>query len=181
MILPVVKIPAKNLFTPSKKVVKFDQKLHRLVRDMKNTLIAAHDPEGVGLAAVQVGINIRLFIIRPKKREKIKIFINPEILKIESGTKSKTENKQKVETKTTLEGCLSVDKIWSEISRPQKIHLKYQTIDEAMHEEWFEGFEAVIVQHEVDHLDGILFTRRALEQNTTLFEEKRGKLHKIEL
>lgn len=178
MILPVVKVPAKVLTTPVKKVTKFDAKLVKLIRDMGDTLIAAKDPEGVGLAATQVGVNLSLFITRPDKRSKIRAYINPEILQFE---KSAIENQKKDDDRTTLEGCLSIDRIWAPIERPQRVLMRYQTIDEKTHEEWFEGFKAVIMQHEVDHLNGILFTSRALEQNATVYEEEGGELHEIKL
>ena len=73
-------------------------------------------------------------------------------------------------------------KIWGEVKRAKKVLLEYQTDDESLEKKqaWFSGFEAVIIQHEVDHLEGILFTQRALAQNQPLYEEKEGKLVRIE-
>src|SRR3989339_1144970 len=72
MILPVVKIPNKILLQKAKKVVKFDSKFLKLIKNMSDTLIASKNPEGVGLAAPQVGISIRLFVTRPTKRSKVR-------------------------------------------------------------------------------------------------------------
>lgn len=176
MIRPVVKAPNKVLSSRARRVTRFDARLAQLLGDMKETLLAARDPEGVGLAAPQIGVSQQIFIMRPKKTSPITICVNPEILALEAGTPADSDSQ-----KTTLEGCLSVDRIWSPIVRPQRVHLKYLDENGAKNERWFEGFEAVIVQHEVDHLHGILFTARAMEQEAALYEEKKGKLHEIEL
>ncbi len=175
MILPIVKVPAKVLTTPVKKIDKISAKIKKLVKDMEETLAAQTDPEGVGLAATQVGHGISLFIIRPDESKPSRAFINPHIIRIEDIAGTPTRNKKK----TTLEGCLSVDRVWSPIMRPQKVLLAYQTLDGIHTEEWFEKFEAVIIQHEVDHLDGILFTQRALEQQKPIFEERNGELEEV--
>ena len=177
MILPVVKIPNKILLQKAKKVVKFDSKFLKLIKNMSDTLIASKNPEGVGLAAPQVGISIRLFVTRPTKRSKVRSYINPIILKVDRIDSSKSEKKGTY----TLEGCLSLDRIWSPITRSLKIHLQYQTFDKKMHIEWFEGFKATIMQHEIDHLNGILFTKRAVEQHSLVYEERNGKLEEIRI
>ncbi len=178
MILPVVKVPNPVLTSQVKPVKKFDAKLSKLIKDMGDTLVAARDPEGVGLAAPQIGLGIALFVTRPDKRAKIRAYINPLILKIEelALTGKKQDNH-----KTTLEGCLSIDRIWSPITRPQRVLMSFQTPDGEKHEEWFEGFKAVIMQHEVDHLNGILFTARAMEQKSPVYEEHDGELNEIEV
>ena len=175
MILPLVKVPHNVLSSTAKPVKNFDEKLRKLVKDLTETLVSAKDREGVGLAAPQVGVGISLFVTRPDKRSKVREYINPQLLKIVDIPVEKKNGK------TTLEGCLSVDRIWSPITRPQKVLLAYQTLDGSKHEEWFEGFKAVIMQHEVDHLNGILFTTRAMEQHSPLYEEKNGELHEIEV
>jgi len=177
--LKIIHAPDPILFQKTKMVVKIDKKIRKLIEEMKQTLLAQTDPEGVGLAANQVGFNLSLFIMKPTKQSKISVFINPKILKIEEEKEEKRSKKK--EKKVKLEGCLSVPKIWGNIKRPKKILLEYQTDDESFEKKrsWFSGFEAVIIQHEVDHLNGIIFTQRALNQNQPLYEEKEGKLEKI--
>lgn len=177
MVLPIVKIPNKVLNTKTKPVKKFDGKIQKLIEDMEETLISQTDPEGVGLAATQVGLSISLFIMKPSKTAPSRAFVNPQIKEVVSEGEEKAGKKDK----SSLEGCLSIDRIWSPIRRPQKVLLAYQDQEGNNKEEWFEGFDAVIVQHEVDHLEGILFTQRALEQNKKIFKEIDGELEPIDI
>lgn len=177
MVLPIVKIPNKVLTTPTKPVKKLDAKIKKLISDMEETLIVQTDPEGVGLAATQVGIGLSLFIMKPSKTAKVMAFINPNIKEIVAETQKIAEKKDK----SSLEGCLSIDRIWSPVRRPQKVLVSYMDSEGKMHEDWFEGFDAVIIQHEVDHLQGILFTQRAIEQNKRIFKEIDGELEEIQL
>ncbi|MCS6956546.1 MAG: peptide deformylase [Patescibacteria group bacterium] len=176
--LKIITVPNSILSSPTKPVIDFDKKLEKIIEEMKITLEAQTDPPGVGLAANQVGINLSLFIIKPTKKSKIKIFINPKIIKIES---LKIKKSKKEEKHLKLEGCLSVPRIWGPIKRAQKILLEYQDIKGKKQIKWFSGFEAVIIQHEVDHLNGILFTQRSLEQNQKLYKEKNNKLEEIKI
>jgi peptide deformylase len=177
--LKIVQAPNPILLQKTKEVKKIDKKIKKIIEEMKETLLAQNDPQGVGLAANQVGVNLSLFIIKPTKNSPISVFINPKILKVEE---EKEEKRKKNEKKLKLEGCLSVPKIWGNVKRAKKVLLEYQTDDEIFGKKqaWFSGFEAVIIQHEVDHLEGILFTQRALAQNQPLYEEKEGKLVRIE-
>ena len=176
--LKIVHAPNPILFQKTKEVKKIDKKIKKLIEEMKETLLAQNDPPGVGLAANQVGVDLSLFIIKPTKKSPISVFINPKILKVEEENKGKKRKEKAIK----LEGCLSVPKIWGNVKRPTKVLLEYQTDDEsfAKKRKWFSGFEAVIIQHEVDHLNGSLFTQRAIAQNQPLYEEKEGKLVRIE-
>jgi len=176
--LKIVHAPNPILFQKTKEVKKIDKKIKKLIQEMKETLLAQNDPPGVGLAANQVGVDLSLFIIKPTKKSPISVFINPKILKVEEENKRKKRKEKAIK----LEGCLSVPKIWGNVKRAKKVFLEYQTDDEsfAKKRKWFSGFEAVIIQHEVDHLNGSLFTQRALAQNQPLYEEKEGKLVRIE-
>src|SRR3990167_342010 len=176
MILSIVKTPHKILLTPTKRVNKIDSKLRTLVKNMKATLAVQNDPEGVGLAEPQVGVGISLFVIQPTPESDFSVFINPVIKQTVEGK----EKKKKKSDNSTLEGCLSIEHIWSQVKRPEKILVAYKTIDGTEKEEWFSGFDATIIQHEVDHLKGILFTKRALEQNKPIFKETDGELNKID-
>ena len=175
--LKIVHIPNKVLSSPTKPVEQFDSYLSLLVKDMQEALDACVDPQGVGLAATQVGLGISLFIMKPNPDSKTVPYINPKILQIEDvKTKSK---KKKDDDDTPLEGCLSIPHIWSPINRASRVELEYQDIKGNKQQKWFEGFESIIVQHEVDHLQGVLFTQRALEQGSQLYEEHNGELYKI--
>lgn len=133
--------------------------LEQLIADMFETMYAAN---GVGLAAPQIGQSIRLFIVdaspfaeddedgepaeEPELKDFKKIFINPYIVE-EEGEEWPFE-----------EGCLSIPNIREEVFRQPKIVLQYQDENFKEYEETFEGFAARVIQHEHDHLDGILFT-----------------------
>lgn len=156
----------------SKPIKKIDKKTLSLIKDLKETLSLQKDPEGVGLAAPQVGKNLRLFVIRPK--DKIKVIINPEIVFI---SKEKTpQRKQKI-----MEGCLSLPHFYGPLVRATKVKIKYQDENGNPQEEEFLDLNAQIILHEIDHLDGILFVDRLLEQKKALFEYKDREWHEVEL
>lgn len=96
------------------------------------------------------------------------------------GPSQNSQKHKRKRKKQHFEGCLSIPKIWSPVKRSKKILLEYQTTEGEKKSEWFSAFDAIIIQHEVDHLNGILFTQRALEQKSQLYEEKKGKLVKLE-
>ncbi len=172
----IVHVPNSVLTTPSKPVEKINSEIVNLVKDMEETLAAQVDPQGVGLAAPQVGVGLALFITKPNPNSPFEAFINPEILEVVPVRK---ENK-KGRKSHRLEGCLSIPFIWSPVKRGPRVRLEYTDLRGVKHKKWFKGFMAVIVQHEVDHLHGVLFTQRALEQKLQLYEEKEGKLQKLE-
>lgn len=187
--MKIVHAPHPVLTIHAKPVAKIDGKVRTLVKGMTITLIAQKDPEGVGLAAPQVGVCIRLFIIKKNKKAPLKVFINPIILKradiivpANSTTPSLTELDQRdTEEPTKLEGCLSIPRIWGKVTRTKKLTLEYSTLDAKTYTKDFSGFEATIIEHEMDHLDGILFTKRVLEQGHQLYKEERGELVKYEI
>jgi peptide deformylase len=78
-----------------------------------------------------------------------------------------------------LEGCLSIPRIWGPVKRANRVLLEYQDLSGEKKTEWFTGFRATIVLHEVDHLQGVLFTQRAIEQNSALYEERDGELERM--
>ncbi len=174
--LKIVTVPNSILTQPTQLVKKIDKRIKKIVQEMEETLIAQKDPEGVGLAAPQVNIPLSLFIIKPKKEQPTKVFINPKILEKKFIKKTKKTSKKT----RKLEGCLSIPKIWGVVNRPQKIYLQYQTLEGEIKKEWFSGFEAHIIDHEMDHLQGVLFTKKAIEQKKPLYQEKDDRLEKIE-
>lgn len=168
---------------------------------MKKTLLETTDPKGVGLAAPQIGKPLRIFLAKPTDKSKILVFINPEIIarggatgrtpdsvdpelaewgtlaggKVATGpraSKSKEASKK-------LEGCLSLPNIWGPVLRASSLTLKYQLITNNYElitkTRTFSGFMATIIQHEMDHLEGVLFPKRVLEQKETLYKSHKNK------
>lgn len=189
--LKIVKIPNLVLTTPVKQVEEFNSDLKRLLTEMEETLKAQINPQGVGLAAPQVGKSQAFFIIRPGKHAKTEAFINPKILKIVQGklnqskpahasTSTSKDSTKRKKKKVRLEGCLSIPKIWGPVHRAERVLLSYQDETGKSLKKWHSGFKSVIIQHELDHLQGILFTQRTIEQKGQLYEEKDGDLVKLE-
>lgn len=179
--LKIVLAPHTVLTKGVRAVKKIDKKIRELVYDMEETLIAQVDPQGVGLAAPQVNIDLAIFIIKPTLKSETLVFINPKILDIKKSPPPELseETSEKDEEDVKLEGCLSIPKIWGPVERNTRVLVEYQDLTGEKKTEWFGGFKAVIIQHETDHLNGILFTQRVLEQKKKLYEEKNGELNAI--
>lgn len=146
-VLPIIKIGHPTLRKNAQRVEKFDQDLIDLVQKMIETM---RINEGIGLAAPQVNVLSRLFVIDRKlinEEWEAQAYINPEILDTQG-------------LDTYEEGCLSIPGIRAEVDRPFKIWVKYQTVEGKVVEEELEGLLARVFQHEYDHLDGILFIDR---------------------
>ncbi len=167
---PLVHVPHTVLTTPAKPVSQFDKKLIQLIRTMKDTLVATRNPKGVGLAAPQIGEPVRIFVTRPHESDPIRVFINPVITKLSAGRTGGVPDRE-----NKLEGCLSIPKIWGKVKRAMSLTLQYQDESGAPHEETFDGFMATIIQHETDHVNGILFTHRVLEQKEKLYQAARDE------
>ena len=123
--------------------VKDFSKLSTLIEDMFDTM---YEEEGIGLAANQVGVNMNMFIIdiaHTDDDEFPRTFINGTIIKFEGES-------------SFSEGCLSIPKVALEVIRPEAILFKYQDINQNWHEEKFDGLLARAIQHELDHLNGVL-------------------------
>jgi len=159
--MKILTVPNKTLNEKSDPVEKFDKKLVSTLREMEATLDATFDPKGVGLSAPQIGIRKRFFIMRPTEKDKLQIFINPEI--------TLAKNIKKKGEKKLLEGCLSIPNIWGNVARPNHIRLKFYTTEGKEMTDTFDDFIAAVIQHEIDHLDGILFTQRVMEQGEQLY------------
>lgn len=138
-----------GLRTPAETITTFDEALARLADDMTETMKAA---PGVGLAAPQVGVSRRLFTYDDGD-EHAGALCNPEIVWYSE------------ETQTGEEGCLSIPQIYFPVTRSLKVTVKAQTLDGQPVELEGEGLLARIFQHEIDHLNGILFVDRLDEQN----------------
>lgn len=175
--MKIVVVPEKVLLKKARRVTEFGSKLAKTVEDMKKTLEACVDPIGVGLAAPQVGLSLRLFLMKPTPKSFVQVFVNPEI--VSSNIKKTPKTKSKDEEGEPLEGCLSIPRIWGPIKRAYSVNLRWHDIHGKSYEKVFTGFEAAIVQHEIDHLNGILFTQRLAEQKAPIYEERDKKLHEL--
>nr|WP_321307304.1 peptide deformylase [uncultured Sphaerochaeta sp.] len=135
------------------KVTKFDNALKILVDAMFDTMDEA---DGVGLAAPQVGVNQRLFVIHIRGAEK-RAYINPQIIETS------------IETDTDEEGCLSIPGVWHDVQRPARVTVQAQDVEGKVFQVKAEGLLARALQHENDHLNGVLFIDR-------LNDEEREKM-----
>jgi len=141
-ILEILSFPDPRLRTRAKSVEEFGPALKKLIGDMKETMYAEN---GIGLAATQVDVHQRLLVLDvSESRDQFRVYINPEIL-------------EKIGTETCEEGCLSVPGVYAEVQRAEKIRVKAQAGDGTFFEETLEGLHAICLQHEMDHLQGILF------------------------
>ena len=158
--------PNKTLREKSLPVDTVDEDIKNLMDDMLETMYAA---PGIGLAAIQVGVPKRVIVldIDQKEGEKNPIFlINPEIV-------------EKSEVNSTYEeGCLSVPGQFAEIDRPDKCHIKYLDYNGQKKEIKAEGMLATCIQHEMDHLEGILFIDHLSKLKKTMIIKKLSKQKK---
>jgi peptide deformylase len=148
MIYPIVVYGDPVLKKPADDIEKESLDVKALAADMFETMYAA---SGVGLAAPQIGKSIRMFVVDGEPMDEAlkefkKVFINPEILE-ESGEEWAFE-----------EGCLSIPGIRADVYRPEKILMRYFDEEWQEHTEAFDGLAARIIQHEYDHIEGVLFT-----------------------
>jgi peptide deformylase len=128
----------------SEQITQFNTNLRKLINDMTDVM---HREDGIGLAAPQIGIDKRIIVIdisSIEKEEKPRVFINPKI--IQSSGESTVE-----------EGCLSIPGVREDVARPEHIQLTYQNDEGELSTEEYDGWLARVLQHEIDHLDGILF------------------------
>ena len=152
MVLPVYVYGMSVLRKVAQEIDEDYEGLDQLIDDMFDTMI---DSDGVGLAAPQIGKSIRLFMVDASRMEDVddepdiqsfkKVFINPYIVD-EQGEKW-----------AFTEGCLSIPNIREDVMRPSKIKIEYYDRNWEFQEEEYDGVKARIIQHEYDHLDGILF------------------------
>lgn len=179
MIRNILASTDKRLRIKSKPVTKIDKKILSIIKDLKDTLNAQKDPEGIGLAAPQISKNVKVFIIKPDKV--MKVIINPEVLDISEDPIDVGSEKQNPSRKNIMEGCLSLPHYYGPIKRARKIKIRYLNEKGELKIETFKGLEAQIVQHEIDHLNGILFIDRLLEQKKPLYEYVNGKWEEVEI
>lgn len=160
----IVQAPDEILRTQTKMVDPKMPGLNKIITEMKTTMVAQKDPEGVGLAANQVGLPYKIFLARfdTKKNSPIYTFINPEIVETSADL-------QKEDRKAPLEGCLSLPKYYGVVRRNVWVQIKYLNEKLEVKNEKFSGFPATVIQHEMDHLSGKIFVERILEQSGLLY------------
>ncbi|MBK1717729.1 peptide deformylase [Thiocystis violacea] len=161
-ILDILRLPDPRLKQVSEPVTLFDQELRDFVADLEETRLAG--PAAVGIAAPQVGRFQRLVILDLSGRPKTPnhghlVLVNPEIVHWEGYAMGR-------------EGCLSVPDYTGNVIRATQIRLKTQDPEGVEREYEMEGFEARAVQHELDHLDGLLFVDRVVSRRTDLYRRK---------
>ena len=162
----IITTPNPVLVGTAKEVKKFDSKLKNLLKDMEDTLRSTVDPVGVGLAAPQIGVALRIFQMKPTEKSAVSSYINPVIVAISEEDSQEVRHEGKVEqekgSNKLLEGCLSIPDIWGNVTRKKELTLTWQDVNGKSYTKLFKGFPAIIVQHEVDHLNGILFTKHVM-------------------
>jgi len=142
---PIITLPDPKLRLVSRKIERVDDSLRRLMDDMIETM---HEAPGVGLAAIQVGEPIRLLVVDVAKKDEPpdpQVFVNPEIVWASE------------ERATYEEGCLSIPEYYAEVERPASVRALALDRDGKLREIIAEGLLATVLQHEIDHLDGVLF------------------------
>ncbi|HEY0326347.1 MAG TPA: peptide deformylase [Allosphingosinicella sp.] len=170
-ILPIVEVPDPRLRQISKPVDQVDDDLRRLIDDMFDTMYAA---PGIGLAAIQVGVPKRVLVIDLQEQEsedgepirEPRVFINPEILSTSDHDVPYNE------------GCLSVPEMYAEVDRPDRIRARWLDRDGTQREEEITGLLAVCLQHEMDHLNGILFIDHLSRLKREMLLKKLAKLRR---
>ena len=170
-IRPILEVPDPRLKTVSTPVETFDDELRTLVADMFETM---YDAPGIGLAAIQVGVPKRVLVIDLQEQEDEegkpikapRVFINPEILD------------PSAEYSLYNEGCLSVPDQYAEVERPASIRARWQDLDGKVHEEAMDGLMATCLQHEMDHLEGILFIDHLSRLKRQMVLKKLEKMRK---
>ncbi len=180
--MKIITAPHHSLRQKANPISKIDKKVSKFLAELETTLRNKKNPKGVGLAAPQVDTNLRAFAMdlsRDEKIQDINIYINPVITK-HSFNKSLGENKKN----PTLEGCLSIPNLYGPIPRWEWVEVEFDQITDGELQrtsEKFEWFPARVFQHELDHLNGILFTDYSLEFDLPLYRENEDKTKLIEL
>jgi peptide deformylase len=165
-IKPLIILPDPLLRQMSKPLERVDAQVARLADDMLETM---YDAPGIGLAAIQIGEPLRMLVVDLAKEDEAPaphVFINPEILQ-RSDERSVYE-----------EGCLSIPDYYAEVERPASVRVKYLDRDGNSQEIEAEGLMATCLQHEIDHLDGVLFVDHISKLKRDIVVRKFKKLAK---
>ena len=164
---PIITAPDPRLKAVSTAVEKVDAEIRKLVADMSDSMYAA---DGIGLAAVQIGVAKRVIVMDLDQKDGKKnprAFINPKILWASD------------EMATFEEGCLSVPEIWDDVERPARIRAEYLDLDGNRVELEADGMLATCLQHEMDHLEGVLFIDHFSRLKRSIALRKLAKAKKL--
>ena len=170
-VLPIVEVPDPRLRLISEPVDQVDDALHTLIADMFDTM---YDAPGIGLAAIQVGVPKRVVVMDLQEEEDEegkpirhpRVFINPEILDPSE------------EMSVYTEGCLSIPEQFADVERPARCRVKWLDEQGAAHDEMFDGLLATCIQHEMDHLQGIVFLDHLSRLKRDMILKKLAKARK---
>ncbi len=173
-ILPIVEVPDPRLRLVCAPVETIDDEVRQLVADMTETM---YDARGIGLAAIQVGVARRVVVIDLQERETEdeekpeavrdpRAYINPEIISVSE------------ETSRYNEGCLSIPEQYAEVERPARCRVAWLDLDSQRHEEDMDGLMATCMQHEIDHLNGVLFIDHITRLKRDMLLKKLAKARK---
>jgi len=170
-ILPILEVPDPRLKLVSTPVDKVDDELRALIADMFETM---YDAPGIGLAAIQVGVPKRLLVMDLQEEEdeegkpirQPRVFVNPEILDPSD------------DLNTYTEGCLSVPDQFADVDRPATCRVKWLDEHGKAHDEVFTGLLATCIQHEMDHLEGIVFLDHLSRLKRQMIMKKLDKARK---
>lgn len=172
-ILDILEVPHPGLRAVAKPVGEVTDDTRRIVSDMFDTM---YDARGIGLAATQVAIEQRIVVIdlqepesdeedaKPVRRPHV--FINPDLVSVSD------------ERSSYNEGCLSIPEQYAEVTRPARCRLKWLDDQGAVHEEDFDGLMATAIQHEIDHLNGVLFIDHISKLKRDMLMKKLAKQRK---
>lgn len=170
-VLPIVEVPDARLRAVSQPVPVVDDSVRQLVSDMIETMYAAH---GIGLAAIQVGVESRVLVIDLQEQEDEegkpirdpRAYINPEVLEVSE------------ELSVYNEGCLSIPDQYAEVARPARCRVRWLDEKGETHEQDLEGLLATCMQHEIDHLNGVLFIDHISRLKRSMLLKKLDKQRK---
>jgi peptide deformylase len=181
---PLITVPQEILRKKSVEVT-IDKKTTQFIEDLRDTLLQQNNPKGVGLSAPQIGKNWKIFatllaadIEDDAGPQDLKIFINPLIISHSSDLILGDSSDDPI-----LEGCLSIPNIYGPVPRYSEVTVEYQTLENGQilsKRESFNGFFSRVIQHEYDHLEGILFTDHTLAHKLPLYEHRGKRMIEID-
>ncbi len=163
-LLPILRFPDPRLKKVAKPVAKVDERIRRLAADMAETM---YEAPGIGLAATQVDVHQRVVVIDVSEdKSALRVFINPELEKSEGFALGE-------------EGCLSVPGIYDKVERAERVRVRYLDVDGKQQSLEADGLLAVCIQHEIDHLNGMVFVDHLSQLKQARIKSKLAKQARV--